>query len=128
MCKKIITKPIIVPDKEHFIMCSNITHINSRLILNKTEATLVLIELMKFLNIEFSNTKKARDWSIIIPIYDTLVDLCRNKKLIDILMKISLEATRINANYKFEYELSKQWCVIVKTNSLELRNFIKYLI
>lgn len=50
-----IQKPVIVTDEEYFVMLSHITPVNNKLVLNKSEAALVLIELMRFLDISSLN-------------------------------------------------------------------------
>lgn len=57
---EIIKKPVIEIEDNCFVILSHISTTNNRLILNKEEACLVLIELMKFLRITETQDNKSQ--------------------------------------------------------------------
>ena len=70
-----IEKPIIEINDGFFTILSHISPNNNRLILNKEEASLVLIELMKFLRITETQDNKSQLIKALRELQDEIDDL-----------------------------------------------------
>ena len=73
--KEIIKKPVIEIGDNYFVILSHISPTNNRLILNKEEASLVLIELMKFLRITEIQDNKSQLIKALRELQDEIDDL-----------------------------------------------------